>query len=154
MNYKQQYYATISPSYCTANRSTGWYDANTVITWTANDNYSFAGSAVKDTDTTTITSGTTYSKSPSYVKCTISGTRCTANKTSGAIIAVGTTITWTANDNCAFNAAGTTTTATQDVALGTTSYSKSADYIHVTVSATNCTANKSTGWHAYNTTCT
>ena len=152
--YTQQYYATISPSYCTANRATGWYNSGTVITWTANDNYSFGGSAVKDTTTTTISSGTTYSKSPGYVKCTISGTRCSANKTSGSILAVGTTITWTASTSCAFNSAGTTTTATASVALGATSYSKSADYIYVTVSGTNCTANKSTGWFAYNTQCT
>ena len=156
--YKTQYAPTISPSYCTANRTSGtWYDSGTVITWTANDNYSFGGSTVKDTTTTTITAGnTTYSKSPSYVKCTISGTRCTPSKTSGSILAVGTSITYTASSGYSYTEHATTASNpdSHTVALGTTSYSRSCDYKSITVSGTNCTANISTGYRKIGATIT
>lgn len=152
--YTEQFYATITPNYCTANRTTGWYNSGTVITWTANDNYSFNGSAVKDTTTSTITSGTTYTKSPSYVKCTISGTNCSANKTSGTILAVGTTITWTGtigtNYKYGFGSGATWSnsyaTTTQDVALGTTSYSKNASNIWYNVTITKNTGTASSNY--------
>lgn len=140
MSYTQQYNVTISSSYCTANVSSGWRNANTVITWTANDNYSFGGSSVKDTTTATITEAKTYSATPRYIKCTISGTRCSANKDSGSILAVNTSITWTASSTDFSFVGGLNRQATDSalVTLGTTSYSKSADYRICNFSGTNC----------------
>lgn len=154
--YKTQYKPTISSSYCTANRSSGtWYDSGTVITWTANDNYSFGGSTLKDTTTASITSGGTYSKAPGYVKCTISGTRCTPSKTSGSILAVGTEITYTASSGYSFAEGTTASNPTKHtVALGTTSYSRSCDYKSITVNGTNCTANVTSGYRKIGATIT
>ena len=96
------------------------------------------------------------------------GTRCTpyqSSSYSGTTYADGWynnsdtafTIYWKANSNCAFTNAGT------DAATKTTSTctpnqartpSASADWIYVTISSSNCTANKSTGWNSYNATCT
>lgn len=64
-------------------------------------------------------------------------------------------VVWTANQYCAYNSDGTGTSNTQNInAPGT--YDYSFDYINVTVNAgTHCASKtKSTGWHAYNTTCT
>lgn len=93
--YKIQFAPIISPSYCEADRNSNeWHDSGTIITWTANDNYSFGGSAVKDTITTKIEAGnTTYSATPGYIKCAISGTNCRVDKTDGDILAVGDIIT-------------------------------------------------------------
>ena len=127
-NYKTQFAPTIKSNYCTANRSSGtWHDSGTEIIWTANDNYSFKGAAVKDTTTQIITSGdTTYSATPDYVKCTISGTNCTPSKTNGSILQVGTTISYVADSNYSYTEHDTTASNPPDhtVALGTTSYSR------------------------------
>lgn len=82
---------------------------------------------------------------------TISGTRCSANKSSGTY-AYGTVITWTANTNCAFNSSGTSTTSTATI-TGAGTYTKSANYVNCTTSGTNCSANK-TGWMSYGETIT
>lgn len=149
-NYKTQFAPTIESNYCIANRNSNqWYDPETVITWTANDNYSFGGSAVKDTTTTKIEAGnTTYSATPGYIKCAISSTNCRVDKTDGDILAVGDIITWTRltgtyNKYSFSDTDPNSTTETATVALGTTSYSKTAPYLwyNVTsVSGTNCTA--------------
>ncbi len=163
-NYKTQFAPTIKSNYCEANRSSGtWYDSGTVITWTANDNYSFYGSKVKDTVTQTIDLGGTYSATPGYVKCTISGTNCQADKSNGSIIQVGKLITWTGNTGtnskyCFSNTNSNSTTDTAKVELGTTSYSKAAYHLwyNVTsVTGTHCSAYNSdsykqgfsTGWY-------
>ena len=142
--YNTQFAPTIVSSCCTADKISGkWYAAGTTITWTANDNYSFGGSAVKDTTTTTIQAGNvTYSKAPGYVKCTISGTRCTANKTSGSILAVNTQIIWTSSTGYSYTEQTSTPTNPdpQTVALGTTSYSAVCDYVNVTFNPSNCTS--------------
>ena len=149
-NYKTQFAPTIKSSYCTANRSSGaWYDSGTVITWKANDNYSFGGSTVKDTITQTITSGdATYSATPGYIKCTISCTNCTSNPATGSIIQVGTTISYTANSNYSYTEHATTPSNPPEhtVALGKTSYSRSCDYALITVNGTNCSANVANGY--------
>ena len=147
--YATQFAPTIKSNYCTANRSSGtWYDSGTVITWTANDNYSFGGTAVKDTTTQTITSGGTYSATPGYIKCTISCTRCTSAPATGSIIQVGKSITYTANSNYSYTEHATTASNPPEhtVALGTTSYSRSCDYAYITVSGTNCSANVANGY--------
>ena len=164
-NYKTQFAPTIKSNYCEADRSSGtWYDSGTVITWTANDNYSFYGSKVKDTVTQTINLGGTYSATPGYVKCTISGTNCKADKSNGSILKAGTdVITWTGNTgtNSKYGFSNTNSNSTTDTAkveLGTTSYSKAAYYLwyNVTsVTGTHCSAYNSnsytqgfsTGWH-------
>lgn len=163
-NYKTQFAPTIKSNYCEANRSSGtWYDSGTVITWTAHDNYSFYGSKVKDTVTQTIDLGGTYSATPGYVKCTISGTNCQADKSNGSIIQVGKLITWTGNTgtNSKYGFSKTnsnSTTETAKVELGTTSYSKAAYHLwyNVTsVTGTHCSAYNSdsykqgfsTGWY-------
>lgn len=157
--YKTQYNVTITPNCCTANRSTGWNDAGTVITWTADANHSFAGSAVSDTSTNTIdTAGATYSRTPGYTKVSISGTRCTFTPATGTLQKNGNdgktpaaTITWTASTGYSFTA-GTTQDATRTATVTTsTGYSKSADYKNITVSSTNCTANVATGYRQLNT---
>ena len=148
--YTHQFYPRISSSHCTANRSSNtWYDSGTVITWTADDNYSFKGAAVKDTTKQTITSGdTTYSAAPDYVKCDISGNNCNANKTTGSILKVGTTISYAAKPNYSYTEHSTTASNPPDhtVALGKTSYSRSCDYALITVSGTNCSANIANGY--------
>lgn len=148
--YALQFYPRISSSHCTADRSSNtWYASGTIITWTADDNYSFGGANVKDTTTQTITSGdTTYSATPDYVKCTISGTNCTANKSNGSILKVGSTISYAANSNYSYTEHATTASNPPDytVALGTTSYSRSCDYVLITVSGTNCSANVANGY--------
>lgn len=89
---------------------------------------------------------------------TFTGTRCTCNKSTGWYDSSSTafTATWTASTNCAFSSDGTITTATQSITpnqAGT--YSKSADYIYVTISnGIGCSANYSTGWHPYGRTVT
>lgn len=148
--YKTQYAPTIESNYCTADRSSGtWYDPGTVITWTADDNYSFGGTTVKDTTTQTIENDGRYKEVPAYIKCTISGTNCQADKSNGSILKAGTdVIHWTGNTgtNSKYGFSNTnsnSTTANATVALGTTSYSKTASYLwyNVTsVSGTNCTA--------------
>ena len=148
--YVIQFAPTIKSNYCTANRSSDtWYDSGTVITWTANDNYSFGGSTVKDTITQTITSGdATYSATPGYIKCTISGTRCTALINSGSILKVGDNIKYVANPNYSYTEHATTASnpTYQTVTLGTTSYSRSCDYVYIKVSGTNCNANVADGY--------
>ena len=148
--YKTQFAPTIKSNYCTANRSSGaWYDSGTVITWTADDNYSFNGAAVKDTTKASITSGdATYSATPGYIKCTISSTNCTAVPANGSIIQVGKSITYTANSNYSYTEHATTPSNPPEhtVALGTTSYSRSCDYALITVSGTNCSANVANGY--------
>lgn len=57
-----------------------------------------------------------------------------------------------ANDKCAFEGTGTTTTLTADVTIPQT-ITYSADYIYVITSGTNCTPSLATGWHAYQTPC-
>lgn len=162
--YKTQFAPTIKSNYCEANRTSNeWYDSGTVITWTAHDNYSFYGSKIKDTVTQTINLGGTYSATPGYVKCTISGTNCQADKSNGSIIQVGKLITWTGNTgtNSKYGFSKTNSNSTTDTAkveLGTTSYSKAAYYLwyNVTsVTGTHCSAYNSdrytqgfsTGWH-------
>ena len=148
--YKTQFAPTIKSNYCTANRSSGaWYDSGTVITWTADDNYSFNGAAVKDTTKASITSGdATYSATPGYIKCTISSTNCTAEPANGSIIQVGKSITYTANPNYSYTEHDTTASNPPEhtVALGKTSYSRSCDYALITVSGTNCSANVANGY--------
>ena len=148
--YKTQFAPTIKSNYCTANRSSGaWYDSGTVITWTADDNYSFNGAAVKDTTKASITSGdATYSATPGYIKCTISSTNCTAVPANGSIIQVGKSITYTANSNYSYTEHATTPSNPPEhtVALGKTSYSRSCDYALITVSGTNCSANVANGY--------
>lgn len=83
-NYKQQYYATITPGVgCSADLSTDWYDANTTITWTADANYAFDNSG-KTTDTSTISSGTAYTKDCTHINVTsVSGINCSTEATTG-----------------------------------------------------------------------
>jgi len=63
---------------------------------------------------------------PGYIECTISSTNCSADKSSGSILAVDTVITWTAYSGYHFGDDRTQTTTTATVALGTTSYSATA----------------------------
>ena len=64
----------------------------------------------------------------------------------------GSTITFTANSNCAFNSTGTQTTYTPTInSWGT--YTGSADYVNVTLNGTHCSGNKS-GWLSYGETIT
>ena len=148
--YKTQFAPTIKSNYCTANRSSGaWYDSGTVITWTADDNYSFNGAAVKDTTKAPITSGdATYSATPGYIKCTISCTNCGSVPANGSIIQVGKSITYTANPNYSYTEHDTTASNPPEdtVALGKTSYSRSCDYALITVSGTNCIADIASGY--------
>ena len=155
--YITQFAPIIDSDYCTSNKSSDtWYISGTIITWTANDNYSFGGSTVKDTTTQTITSGGTYSATPGYVKCTISGTNCQADKSNGSILPVGETITWTGSTgtNSKYGFSNTnpdSTTSTARVALGSTSYSKTAPYLwyNVTsVTGTHCSAYSSNSYTA------
>lgn len=88
----QQYAVTIEGTRCTANKASGTYSYGTVITWTANTNCAFNSTGTTTTQTATITGSGTYSKTASYVKCTTSGTNCSADKTGW--MAYGTTITW------------------------------------------------------------
>ena len=149
-NYKIQFAPTIKSNYCTANRSSGaWYDSGTVITWTADDNYSFNGAAVKDTTKASITSGdATYSATPGYIKCTISCINCVSDPATGSIIQVGKSITYTANSNYSYTEHATTPSNPPEhtVALGKTSYSRSCDCALITVSGTNCSANVANGY--------
>ena len=148
--YKTQFAPTIKSNYCTANRSSGaWYDSGTVITWTADDNYSFNGTAVKDTTKASITSGdATYSATPGYIKCTILCTNCWSVPANGSIIQVGKSITYTANPNYSYTEHATTASNPPEhtVTLGKTSYSRSCDYALITVSGTNCSANVANGY--------
>ena len=164
-NYKPQFAPTIESNYCIANRNSNqWYDPETVITWTANDNYSFGGSTVKDTITTKIEAGnTTYSATPGYIKCAISSTNCHVDKTDGDILAVGDIITWTRltgtyNKYSFSDTDPDSTTETATVELGKTSYDKTAPYNWYNVRSVNgfnCSAYTSssyeiefrTGWH-------
>lgn len=125
--YKQQYYATISGTRCSANISTGWYDSGTTITWTANSYCAFNSTGTTTTQTASITSGTSYSKSADYIYVTISGTRCSANYSTGWH-PYNRTVTWTANSAYAFNTSNTTTDTANLTSPGG-SYSKSADYV-------------------------
>lgn len=153
-NYKTQFAPTINSNYCTATmqpfQSGPWYDSGTVITWTANDNYSFGGTTVKDTtNPQTITSGdATYSATPGYIKCTISSTNCKSAPATGSIIQVGKSITYTANSNYSYTEHATTPSNPPEhtVALGKTSYSRSCDYALITASGTNCSANVASGY--------
>ena len=148
--YVIQFAPTIKSNYCKANRSSDtWYDSGTVITWTADDNYSFGGTTVKDTITQTITSGdTAYSATPGYIKCAISGTRCTALINDGSILKVGDKILYRADPNYSYTEHATTASnpSYQTVTLGTTSYSRSCDYVYIKVSGTNCNANVADGY--------
>lgn len=140
-NYKL---ASCSASYCSAKvgSATGsavststYYASGSKIYWVADSNHSFAGSAVSDTrsGTTSITAGGTPSMTPGYTKCTISGTNCSANKTTGSLLGNGNdsvtqvTITWTANTGYHFNDDQTKTTDTATVTASTTNYSKTAN---------------------------
>ena len=153
-NYKTQFAPTIKSNYCTATmqplQSGPWYDSGTVITWIADDNYSFGGTTVKDTTAPqTITSGdATYSATPGYIKCTISCTNCGSVPANGSIIQVGKSITYTANSNYSYTEHATTASnpPKHTVTLGRTSYSRSCDYALITVSGTNCSANVANGY--------
>lgn len=75
---------------------------------------------------------------------TINATRCTANYSSGWINA-WTTVTWTANTNCAFNSDGTKTTDT-GILNSAGTFSRSADYVNATsFTGTHCSTTASTG---------
>ena len=130
------------------NNST-YYTKDKKVQWTASVNYSYGGSSVNDlsSGTTIVPGGIMTAPNPDYVKCTITGDRVKASHSSGSIIKVGGIITWTATTNYSF-AAGTTrvATETETVSLTNTLYAKSADYKSITVSATYCSANISSGY--------
>ena len=129
-----------------------YYATDTVVTWTAiaNHYYDASGTTTSTNNNTKITAGATISApNPTHVKCTISSdTSCQADKTTGSILPVGETITWTrtSGDNYKYSFSDKnedSTTATAKVELGLTSYKKEAPYLwyNVTsVTGTNCTA--------------
>lgn len=144
--------ASITGSYCDSiskNANTYYASNNLTITWTADNNHSFNGSAVSDTSTATLTAGGTFAKTPSYVQINVESARCKANDgtkdiSSGwiGLVSNGTRITWTADTGYSF-ADGTTQSATiyKDVSLDSPYlYKGSADYKYVTFSGTSCTA--------------
>ena len=138
---------TVSCTNCTSNVSTGWYTITTskTTTFTANTNWSFGGSTLKDTKQASAAVPGSVSGSPGYCNITVSGTNCSANKSSG-IIANGTVITWTASSGYAFNNSGTTTsTATVS---GPNTYSKTPGYGYLTVSGSHRTVTENNaGWY-------
>ena len=141
-------------------------------TWVGKQETYNYGSTPSHTDPSTVTSGKArkvfngvWSNKPTKVtsdvtitanyttECNIkitTTTRCSANIEDGWT-PVDTTITYTADTNCAFNSTGTKTTDTDTVVLGTYDYGKSADYVNVTsLTGTNCSTTEKTGWKAGN----
>ena len=81
------YYATIqSGTGCSADLSTGWFRSGTTITWaTSSTYYSFAAGSTQDTtETASVTSAGTYSKTPTNYKAAAfnNSSYATATKTS------------------------------------------------------------------------
>lgn len=130
--------------------STGWHNSNTVIYWKAKTNYYYGSTSSSTTSTTTVVAGTN-TNNPTYLKWS-AGTYnyCTPSPASGSIVAVGSSITWTASSGYSF-AEGTTqtSTSTSTVVLGTLSYAKTPGYRYVSINNTNCTSTISTGYRAY-----
>ena len=119
-----QYYVTITGVRCTPNKSTGWHDPNTVVTWTADTNCAFDPTGTTTTFSYTITEADTINKSANYVNCITSGTRCSANKTGW--MQYGENITWTATNPYCFDSSNTQITTTSATAGNVT---LSADYV-------------------------
>lgn len=130
------------------NNST-YYSKDKKVQWIATSSYSYGGEVVNDlsSGTTIVPGGVMTAPNPGYVYCVINGFRCTFKPATKSILAVGSTITWTATTNYSF-AAGTTRVATdtETVSLTNTIYAKSADYKYITVNATYCSANISSGY--------
>ena len=81
--------------------------------------------------------------------CTIGCTRCSCDYSTGWITK-GTSVTWTANTNCAFSSDGSTVTLSQAIDSAGT-YDKNALYVNVTsLNGTNCSATTGTGWYSSN----
>lgn len=143
----------ITPGYCKASLESGWYSYSAgtfTITWTANANYSFGGTTLEDTVTTTFNDGGLSSNAPTYINISVSSTNCSAKidstaVSSGGIFSIGKTITWTAIIGYHFGSDRSKTTDTENIAYGVFEYSRTAviNTYSITVNCTNVTASAS-----------
>ena len=124
---------------CTTTSTDGWYDENTVITWTAEPRWSFGGSTISDTSQSIITQGGTLAASPGFCKIDLTSIHCQADKTDDTIYAIGTDITWTADPNYAFYVNGEPNQVTT-ITSSTYIYEAECTYGYYGITTTNCTA--------------
>ena len=143
MGYVDEWYAQISGTRCTANKSTGWYSSSFTCTWTASSSCAFSTSGT-NTTSQTISDAGYYSKSADWIYVTISGTHCTADKSTGWNL-IGSMCTWEREWGYAFDSSGTTTT-TDNLSTPGATYSKSCTYGYWTVNYSYCTPNDYGGW--------
>jgi len=145
-----------------------WKYMQSYDNWTtATETYAY-GSTPSRSDPGTVTSGNMrfVSNSWSDLSAIYSNRTITRNYTQQANISfslshcssnvasgwqnVGTTITYTASNSWAFDSSGTTQVSTSVVSGGT--YSKSAIWYYATITGTNCTTSRSSGWYNGNVT--
>ncbi len=158
-------YLTVTTTHCDIiENGSGWYalGKDIVTTYRASSDWSFGGSTLGDTTTTTTTVPNSVSASPGYCNVTINATNSKAKigttDVSGttAIRALNTSITWMPNTYYSFSAGSDQTNTTATIS-GPGTYSKSpTNYRAASIASSSyCTPNRNTNtYYASGTTIT